>query len=71
MQSGENCEIYAKMLCKNKSKHFGISAATNSIRIQCNPKFILKRKAKFKNFLLRTVPEYWIYKSMNTVVNTK
>ena len=46
MQSGENCEIYAKMLCKNKSKYFGISAATNSIRIQCNPKFILKKKGE-------------------------
>ena len=50
MQSGENCKIYARMLCKNKSKHFGISAGTNSIRVQCNPKFILTRKAKFKNF---------------------
>ena len=42
MQSGENCQIYAKMLCENKSKQFDISAGMNNIGIQCNPKFILK-----------------------------
>ena len=46
MHSGENCQICAKMLCENKSKHFDISGGTNSIRIQCNPKFILKEKGK-------------------------
>ena len=37
---------------KTNQNIFTSLAATNNIRIQCNPKFIIKRKAKFTNFFI-------------------